>query len=118
MKRKSNVQRKEKADITVVMPQMGVVPVGTNGRIRLYHKMVDWHGSQLLSLGHPHVVEPAETVEKDGDKKLIIYSMEISSQIQRIEKPCKTRENAKWTERGVLMDVTIKKKMEGAKLKP
>ena len=36
---------------------------------------------------------------------------------QRIE-TMQDEENAKWTERGVLMDVTIKKKMERQGLKP
>ena len=48
-------------------------------------------------------------VEKDGDKKLIIYSMGNFISNQRIE-TMQDEENAKWTERGVLMDVTIKKK--------
>lgn len=38
--------------------------------------MIDW-GADIMFGGHPHVVEPAETVEKDGDKKLIIYSIEF-----------------------------------------
>ena len=42
-------------------------------------------GSDLIFGGHPHVVEPAETVEKDGDKKLIIYSMGNFLSNQRIE---------------------------------
>ena len=70
--------------------------------------MIDW-GADIIFGGHPHVVEPAETVEKDGDKKLIIYSMGNFLSNQRIE-TMQDEENAKWTERGVLMDVTIKKK--------
>jgi len=77
-KMKAEIERAEKeADITIIMPQMGV--------------------------------EPSETVEKDGDKKLIIYSMGNFISNQRIE-TMQDEENAKWTERGVLMDVTIKKK--------
>ena len=74
----------------------------------LYHKMIDW-GADIIFGGHPHVVEPSETVEKDGEKKLIIYSMGNFISNQRIES-MGDEENAKWTERGVLMDVTIKKK--------
>ena len=110
-KMKAEIERAEKeADITVVMPQMGIEYQlePTEEQKILYHKMIDW-GADLIFGGHPHVVEPAETVEKDGDKKLIIYSMGNFISNQRIE-TMQDEENAKWTERGVLMDVTIKKK--------
>lgn len=110
-KMKVEIERAEKeADITVIMPQMGVEYQiePTDEQKKLYHKMIDW-GADIIFGGHPHVVEPAETVEKDGDKKLIIYSMGNFISNQRIE-TMQDVENAKWTERGVLMDVTIKKK--------
>ena len=110
-KMKVEIERAEKeADITVIMPQMGVEYQiePTEEQKKLYHKMIDW-GADIIFGGHPHVVEPAETVEKDGDKKLIIYSMGNFISNQRIE-TMHDVENAKWTERGVLMDVTIKKK--------
>ena len=110
-KMKAEIERAEKeADITVVMPQMGIEYQlePTEEQKVLYHKMIDW-GADIIFGGHPHVVEPAETVEKDGDKKLIIYSMGNFLSNQRIE-TMQDEENAKWTERGVLMDVTIKKK--------
>ena len=108
---KAEIERAEKeADITVVMPQMGIEYQlePTVEQKELYHKMIDW-GADIIFGGHPHVVEPAETVEKDGDKKLIIYSMGNFLSNQRIE-TMQDEENAKWTERGVLMVVTIKKK--------
>ena len=110
-KMKAEIERAEKeADITVIMPQMGIEYQlePTEEQKQLYHKMIDW-GADIIFGGHPHVVEPAETVEKDGDKKLIIYSMGNFLSNQRIE-TMQDEENAKWTERGVLMDVTIKKK--------
>ena len=110
-KMKAEIERAEKeADITVIMPQMGIEYQlePTEEQKQLYHKMIDW-GADIIFGGHPHVVESAETVEKDGDKKLIIYSMGNFISNQRIE-TMQDEENAKWTERGVLMDVTIKKK--------
>lgn len=110
-KMKTEIERAEKeADITIIMPQMGIEYQiePTEEQKKLYHKMIDW-GADIIFGGHPHVVEPAETVEKDGDKKLIIYSMGNFISNQRIE-TMQDVENAKWTERGVLMDVTIKKK--------
>ena len=110
-KMKAEIERAEKeADITIIMPQMGVEYQiePTEEQKKLYHKMIDW-GADIIFGGHPHVVEPAETVEKEGDKKLIIYSMGNFISNQRIE-TMQDVENAKWTERGVLMDVTIKKK--------
>ena len=110
-KMKAEIERAEKeADITIIMPQMGIEYQlePTEEQKTLYHKMIDW-GADLIFGGHPHIVEPAETIEKDGDKKLIIYSMGNFISNQRIE-TMQDEENAKWTERGVLMDVTIKKK--------
>ena len=110
-KMKAEIERAEKeADITIIMPQMGVEYSiePTEEQKALYHKMIDW-GADIIFGGHPHVVEPSETVEKDGDKKLIIYSMGNFISNQRIETMTGV-ENAKWTERGVLMDVTLKKK--------
>ena len=110
-KMKAEIERAEQeADITIIMPQMGVEYrlEPTEEQKVLYHKMIDW-GADIIFGGHPHVVEPSETVEKDGDKKLIIYSMGNFISNQRIE-TMQDEENAKWTERGVLMDVTIKKK--------
>ncbi len=70
-KMKAEIERAEKeADITVIMPQMGIEYQlePTEEQKTLYHKMIDW-GADIIFGGHPHVVEPAETVEKDGDKK-------------------------------------------------
>lgn len=66
--------------------------------------MIDW-GADVIFGGHPHVVEPAETIKKDGQKKFIIYSMGnfISNQNQETVDDI-------WTERGLLMDVTFEKK--------
>ena len=103
-------QAEKEADITIVMPQTGVEYQlePTEEQQTLYRQMVDW-GVDLVFGGHPHVAEPSEIVEKDGQRKLIIYSMGNFISNQRIE----TMEGvptAQWTERGVLMDVTIEKK--------
>ena len=105
-KMKEEIQRAEKeADVTVVMPQMGVEykMEPTEEQKALYHKMIEW-GADVVFGGHPHVIEPAETVEKDGDKKFIIYSMGNFVSNQRME-----RMENKWPERGLLMDVTFEK---------
>ncbi|HEL1981653.1 TPA: CapA family protein [Streptococcus suis] len=108
MQREIEAAEKE-ADITIVMPQTGVEYQlePTEEQISLYHQMVDW-GADLVFGGHPHVTEPAEIVEKDGQRKLIIYSMGNFLSNQRQE-TMTDEVNAKWTERGVLMDVTIQK---------
>ena len=33
--------------------------------------MIEW-GADVVFGGHPHVAEPTETIEKDGQKKFII----------------------------------------------
>ncbi|MDG3142456.1 CapA family protein [Streptococcus suis] len=95
----------KKADVTIVMPQMGteyrLTP--TKEQEKLYRQMIDW-GADVVLGGHPHVVEPAEILTKNGEKKLIIYSMGnfISNQRQEIMED-------KWPERGVLMDLMFEK---------
>ena len=108
---KAEIERAEKeADITVIMPQMGVEYrlEPTKEQITLYHKMIDW-GADVIFGGHPHVVEPSEVVKKDGQQKLITYSMGNFISNQRIE-TMDGVDSAKWTERGVLMDLTLEKK--------
>ena len=105
-KMKEEIQRAEKeADVTIVMPQMGIEYElqPTEEQKVLYRKMIDW-GADVIFGGHPHVVEPAEVLEKDGDKKFIIYSMGNFISNQRLE-----RMDNKWPERGLLMDVTFEK---------
>ncbi|MBF0779235.1 CapA family protein [Streptococcus cuniculi] len=108
---KSEIERAEaEADITIVMPQMGIEYQlePTEEQVALYRQMVEW-GADIIFGGHPHVAEPTEIIEKDGERKLIVYSMGNFLSNQRIE----TMEgvpNSQWTERGVLMDVTVEKK--------
>ncbi|HEM4913972.1 TPA: CapA family protein, partial [Streptococcus suis] len=109
-KMRAEIERAEKeADITIVMPQTGVEYQlePTEEQTSLYHQMIDW-GADIVLGGHPHVVEPTEILEKDGQRKLIIYSMGNFLSNQRIESMEDTP-NAQWTERGVLMDLTIQK---------
>lgn len=51
------------------MPQMGTEYAlePTEDQKLLYRKMVDW-GADLILGGHPHVVEPSETITKNGQK--------------------------------------------------
>ena len=110
-KMQAEIERAEKeADITIVMPQMGVEYQlePTVEQQTLYRQMVDW-GADLVFGGHPHVAEPTETIEKAGQKKLIVYSMGNFISNQRME-TMEGVSNYQWTERGVLMDVTIEKK--------
>ena len=105
-KMKEEIQRAEKeVDVTIVMPQIGIEYKlqPTEEQKVLYRKMIDW-GADVIFGGHPHVVEPAEVLEKDGDKKFIIYSMGNFISNQRME-----RMDNKWPERGLLMDVTFEK---------
>lgn len=111
-KMKNEIEKaKKSADAVIVMPQMGVEYnlTPTEAQKELYHKMISW-GADVVFGGHPHVPEPTETVEKDGEKKFIIYSMGnfISNQIGTRMKSLGVA-TGDWTERGVLMDVTFEK---------
>lgn len=102
----ADIKKAEKeADVTIVMPQMGTEYAlePTAEQTSLYHKMINW-GADVVFGGHPHVVEPSETLKKDGQKKFIIYSMGNFISNQRLE----TTDDI-WTERGLLMDVTFEK---------
>ena len=106
-KMKTDIQKaKEKADVTIVMPQSGTEYAlePTEEQKTLYRSMIDW-GADVVLGGHPHVVEPAEVITKNHEKKLIIYSMGNFISNQRYE----TLGDI-WTERGLLMDITFEKK--------
>ncbi|HEL0551387.1 CapA family protein [Streptococcus equi subsp. zooepidemicus] len=110
---KDFMRAEKEADITIVMPQMGTEYAlePTAEQKTLYRKMIDW-GADVVLGGHPHVVEPAETIVKDKEKKFIIYSMGNFISNQRLE----TVDDI-WTERGVLMDLTFEKKGQKTKIK-
>lgn len=97
------------ADVTVVMPQIGteysLEP--TDIQKETYHNMISW-GADIIFGGHPHVPEPTEVVEHEGQKKFILYSMGNLISNQRVE----TLDNI-WTERGVIMEVNIAKTGDG-----
>lgn len=110
-KMQADIERAEaEADVTVIMPQMGVEYQlePTEEQVSLYHQMIDW-GADVVLGGHPHVPEPTEIVEKDGERKLIVYSMGNFISNQRME-TMEGVNNYQWTERGVLVDVTFEKK--------
>ncbi|MBF7094186.1 CapA family protein [Streptococcus sp. HF-1907] len=111
---KADLKKAEQvADVTIVMPQMGVEyqKEPTAEQKTLYHKMIKW-GADVVFGGHPHVIEPAEVVKKDGEKKFIIYSMGNFISNQRLE----TVDDI-WTERGLLMEVNFEKTGSKTKIK-
>lgn len=110
---------KEVADIVLVMPHMGIEydldP--SSEQIKLFDNMLNW-GADIVLGGHPHVVQPTKTVDINGKKKFIIYSMGNFISNQRLE----TLDN-KWTERGIIVDLEITKDQDntylsGVKLHP
>lgn len=95
----------EIADITVIMPQDGdeYALQPNEEQQKKYRQMIDL-GADVIFGGHPHVAEPTEIIEKDGEKKFIIYSMGNLLSNQRYE----TIQNY-WSERGVIMEVELTK---------
>jgi poly-gamma-glutamate synthesis protein (capsule biosynthesis protein) len=91
------------ADFTIVMPHAGIeynLYPETSERDN-YRAMIE-AGADVVLGGHPHVLQPTETIEKDGLKKFIIYSMGNTMSGMGLE------ENGdKWKERGVMIDFTI-----------
>lgn len=108
---KKDIQKAEEiADITVVLPQMGVeYMLEPNAEQKtLYRQMIEW-GADIIFGGHPHVMQPTEIIEKDGTSKFIIYSMGNLISNQRVETMDDTP-NSQWTERGVIVEVDVEKK--------
>lgn len=110
---------KEISDIVLVMPHMGIEYdlTPSSSQIKLFDNMLAW-GADVVLGGHPHVVQPTKTVDINGKKKFIIYSMGNFISNQRLE----TLDN-KWTERGVIVDLEITKDQDntylsGVKLHP
>jgi|LFRM01.1.fsa_nt_gb poly-gamma-glutamate synthesis protein (capsule biosynthesis protein) len=96
---------KEISDVIIVFPHMGVeyMMEPTQEQVDLYHNMIEW-GADIVFGNHPHVVQPSETVQRDGLNKLIVYSMGNFISNQRLE----TVDDI-WTERGVVLEVNIVK---------
>ncbi|OTN75586.1 hypothetical protein A5886_000660 [Enterococcus sp. 8G7_MSG3316] len=97
------------ADITIVMPQAGVeyAQQPSEEQQTIYRKMVDF-GADIVFGGHPHVAQPTEIIDKDGEAKFIIYSMGNLLSNQRYE----TLDGNYWTERGVIPEVEVTKEGE------
>lgn len=111
---KKMIKKAEKiADITIVMPHGGIEYrlEPTEEQKTLYRNMVKW-GADIIFGGHPHVCEPTEIIKHDGEDKFIIYSMGNLISNQRLETM-----NDIWTERGVIMEVNIKKTKNGTVIK-
>ena len=66
------------ADITVVMPQLGVEYSlePTEEQQKIYRQMIDL-GADIIFGGHPHVAEPTEIIEKTARKNLFSIQWEI-----------------------------------------
>ena len=71
--------------------------------------MIEWGSGYYLWRPSTRSLSHQRLLKKMERKKLIIYSMGNFISNQRIETMTGV-DNAKWTERGVLMDVTVKKK--------
>lgn len=96
---------KTMSDVIIVYPHLGVEYMlePTQEQIDLYHNMVEW-GADIVFGNHPHVVQPTETIQRDGLNKFIIYSMGNFISNQRLE----TVDDI-WTERGVVLEVNLVK---------
>ncbi len=64
------------ADITVVAMHWGIeyTQKPNEEQKNLARKMIEW-GADVILGSHPHVVQPSEIVEHEGETKYIIYSM-------------------------------------------
>jgi len=104
-----------KSDIIIVLIHWGVEyrREPTEEQKKLAESMLSW-GADIILGSHPHVVEPSETVEIDGDIKYVIYGMGnyLSNQIGG-NNPNKY--NNDLTEDGMMINIKIEKDLETGK---
>jgi poly-gamma-glutamate synthesis protein (capsule biosynthesis protein) len=81
----------------------------SNQQTELADKLIDW-GVDAVMGSHPHVIQPSKIIEKDGEKKFIIYSMGNFVSNQRRE--TLNGSYAKYTEDGVIVELTLEKKFD------
>lgn len=77
--------------------------------------MLFTEGADIILGSHPHVIQPAKTMEYDGKTKFVAYSMGNFLSNQRVETlvPYGMSEDiSKYTEDGVVIDIEIEKKGE------
>jgi len=106
---------KPKADIIVVLIHWGAEynRSATDEQKKLAESMFSW-GADIILGSHPHVVEPSETIETDGDTKYLIYSMGnfLSNQIGG-NNP--NPRNNDFTEDGMMINIQIEKDFQTGK---
>jgi poly-gamma-glutamate synthesis protein (capsule biosynthesis protein) len=106
---------KPKADIIIVLIHWGVEyrRDATDEQKKLAESMFSW-GADIILGSHPHVVEPSEIIEKDGNIKYLIYSMGnfLSNQIGG-NNP--NPRNNDLTEDGMMINIQIEKDLETGK---
>lgn len=74
--RQELLEMESAADVSVVCMHWGVeyTQKPTEQQKQLARKMVEW-GADVILGSHPHVVEPSEMIEFEGEWKYVIYSM-------------------------------------------
>lgn len=74
--KKEITEMEEKADVTVIAIHWGVeyVQKPNEAQKQLAKNMISW-GADVILGSHPHVVQPSEIIEFNGEDKYVIYSM-------------------------------------------
>lgn len=74
--RQELAKMEEEADVSVVCMHWGVEyqQQPTEAQKKLARDMISW-GADVILGSHPHVVEPSEIIEYNGESKYVIYSM-------------------------------------------
>lgn len=92
-------------DITIVLSHWGVEyqSNASSEQRELAKKMVNW-GADIILGSHPHVIQEAETLTKDGQDKFIIYSQGNFTSLQRARFM-----GTRLTETGMLVRLVVEK---------
>jgi poly-gamma-glutamate synthesis protein (capsule biosynthesis protein) len=108
--------KEQKADLIVAVLHWGNEYARVqNATQEAVADMLFTEGADIILGSHPHVIQPAKTLEYDGRTKFVAYSMGNFISNQRVETLVPygmTEEVSKYTEDGVVIDIEIEKKGE------
>ncbi len=108
--------KEQNADLIVFYMHWGIEYARTQSAFQEQTaEMLLSEGVDIILGSHPHVIQPSQTIELNGEKKFVAYSMGNFLSNQRVETLVPygmSAEEAKYTEDGVIINIEIEKNGE------
>ena len=107
---KEIAEMEKNADITVIAMHWGIeyTQKPTAEQKKLTERMISW-GADVILGSHPHVVQPSEIIEHNGEIKYVIYSMGNFVSNQRRGASGYPKTNKELCEDSMLVDIQFMK---------